>query len=122
MDLHESGEMYLETILMLKKQNEYVRSIDIANKMNFSKPSVSRAIKLLKESKLIIVDGKGHIDFTDKGREIAEGVYNRHITLTVFLTQLGVTQHQAEEDACRLEHIISDETYQCIKDYLAKQS
>lgn len=122
MDLHESGEMYLETILMLKKQNEYVRSIDIANKMNFSKPSVSRAIKLLKESKLITVDGKGYIDFTDKGREIAEGVYNRHITLTVFLTQLGVTQHQAEEDACRLEHIISDETYQCIKNYLAKQS
>ena len=90
MDLHESGEMYLETILMLKNKNQYVRSIDIANTMNFSKPSVSRAIKLLKESQLIIVDQKGYIDFTAEGRKIAENVYNRHTTLTQFLINLGV--------------------------------
>ena len=90
MDLHESGEMYLETILILKNQNEYVRSIDIAHTMDFSKPSVSRAIKLLKESQLIVVDDKGYIDFTDEGRRIA--------------------------------HIISDETQQCIQNFLKKQS
>lgn len=122
MDLHESGEMYLETILMLKNQNEYVRSIDIAHTMNFSKPSVSRAIKLLKESKLIRVDDKGYIDFTDEGREIAEKVYNRHTTLTEFLIGLGVSKQQAEDDACRLEHIISEETYQCICHFLTEQS
>lgn len=122
MDLHESGEMYLETILMLKKKNEYVRSIDVAHEMNFSKPSVSRAIKLLKESKLLTVDQKGYIDFTDEGRKIAEKVYNRHTTLTRFLVGLGVSDKQAEDDACRLEHIISEESYTCIKEYLSKQS
>lgn len=122
MDLHESGEMYLETILMLKNKNQYVRSIDIANSMNFSKPSVSRAIKLLKESQLIIVDDKGYIDFTEAGRKIAEEVYNRHTTLTEFLMKLGVSEKQAEDDACRLEHILSDESYHCIQNYLKKQS
>ncbi|WP_028041837.1 metal-dependent transcriptional regulator [Candidatus Stoquefichus massiliensis] len=122
MDLHESGEMYLETILMLKKKNEYVRSIDVAHEMNFSKPSVSRAIKLLKESKLLTVDQKGYIDFTDDGRKIAEKVYNRHTTLTHFFVGLGVSEKQAEDDACRLEHIISEESYTCIKKYLSKQS
>lgn len=122
MDLHESGEMYLETILMLKKKNEYVRSIDVAHEMGFSKPSVSRAIKLLRESKLLIVDQKGYIDFTDEGREVAEKVYSRHTTLTRFLVGLGVNEQQAEEDACRLEHIISEESYLCIKEYLTKQS
>lgn len=122
MDLHESGEMYLETILMLKTKNQYVRSIDIANSMNFSKPSVSRAIKLLKEAQLIVVDEKGYIDFTDAGRKIAESVYNRHTTLTQFLVKLGVGKKQAEDDACRLEHILSEETYQCIQNYLQKQS
>lgn len=122
MDLHESGEMYLETILMLKNKNQYVRSIDIANTMHFSKPSVSRAIKLLKESQLIIVDGKGYIDFTAEGKRIAENVYNRHTTLTQFLIDLGVSDKQAEDDACRLEHIVSEETYQCIQEFLKKQS
>ena len=101
MDLHESGEMYLETILILKNQNEYVRSIDIAHTMDFSKPSVSRAIKLLKESQLIVVDDKGYIEF---------------------LVSIGVSVKQAEEDACRIEHIISDETQQCIQNFLKKQS
>lgn len=122
MDLHESGEMYLETILILKNKNRYVRSIDIAHSMNFSKPSVSRAIKILKEGHLITVDSKGYIDFTDEGRAIAEKVYNRHINLTKFLIGIGVGEKQAEDDACRLEHIISEETYQCICDVLTKQS
>lgn len=122
MDLHESGEMYLETILILKNQNEYVRSIDIAHTMDFSKPSVSRAIKLLKESQLIVVDDKGYIDFTDEGRRIAEKVYGCHQILTEFLVSIGVSAKQAEEDACRIEHIISDETQQCIQNFLKKQS
>lgn len=122
MDLHESGEMYLETILILKNQNEYVRSIDIAHTMDLSKPSVSRAIKLLKESQLIVVDDKGYIDFTDEGRRIAEKVYGRHQILTEFLVSIGVSAKQAEEDACRIEHIISDETQQCIQNFLKKQS
>ena len=122
MDLHESGEMYLETILILKNQNEYVRSIDIAHTMDFSKPSVSRAIKLLKESQKIVVDDKGYIDFTDEGRRIAEKVYGRHQILTEFLVSIGVSAKQAEEDACRIEHIISDETQQCIQNFLKKQS
>ena len=122
MDLHESGEMYLETILILKNQNEYVRSIDIAHTMDFSKPSVSRAIKLLKESQLIVVDDKGYIDFTDEGRRIEEKVYGLHQILTEFLVSIGVSAKQAEEDACRIEHIISDETQQCIQNFLKKQS
>lgn len=122
MDLHESGEMYLETILILKNKNEYVRSIDIANSMNFSKPSVSRAMKLLKEAQLIVIDNKGYIDFTDEGRRIAENVYGRHTALTRFLIKIGVNEKQAEEDACRIEHIISEETYQCIRSFVEKQS
>ena len=122
MDLHESGEMYLETILRLKEKNNSVRSIDIATQMNFSKPSVSRAIKILKESELIVVDAKGYIEFTAEGRKVAEKIYNRHIVLTQFLELAGVSNQQAEDDACRIEHVISDETYECIKNYLAKQS
>ncbi len=122
MDLHESGEMYLETILLLKTKNQYVRSIDIAHEMNFSKPSVSRAIKILREGNLITVDNKGYIDFTDEGLLRAEKVYNRHVNLTKFLIGIGVESKQAEDDACRWEHIISEETYQCICDYLKKQS
>lgn len=122
MDLHESGEMYLETILMLKEKNEYVRAIDIATTMNFSKPSVSRAVKILRESQLITVDQKGYIDFTEKGRSIAEGVYNRHKVLTKFLQFVGVSDKRAEDDACRLEHIVSEETYECIKKFLQEQS
>jgi len=122
MDLHESGEMYLETILMLKNKNEYVRAIDIANQMNFSKPSVSRAIKILKEKNLIVVDPKGYIDFSQEGLAIAQRVYARHVILTDFFTYLGVQPQQAEIDACRVEHIISDETYECICKFFDKQS
>jgi len=122
MDLHESGEMYLETILILKNKNEFVRSIDIANTMNFSKPSVSRAIKILKESGMITVDRKGYIDFTEEGQKRAQKIYARHVAFTQFLVKIGVHEEQAEEDACRIEHIISDETFECIKNFLEKQS
>lgn len=118
MKLHESGENYLETILVLEKKNNYVRSIDIANELNFSKPSVSRAMKLLKENHFIEIDMDGHIHLTDEGRKKAESVYERHITITDFLLKIGVSQEQAEIDACRIEHIISEETHQCIKDSL----
>ena len=122
MDLHESGEMYLETILTLKNQNQYVRSIDVANALNYSKPSVSRAMKLLKESQLITIDKKGYIYFTSQGEKIASGVYARHVTLTNFLSYIGVDKELAENDACRIEHIISEETFQCIKEFMEKQS
>ena len=121
MDLHESGEMYLETILLLKNKNKIVRSIDVANSLNYSKPSVSRAMKILKEANLIVIDNKGYIDFTDEGRLAAQKIYNRHVVLTDFLTHIGVSQDQAENDACRIEHIISEETYLCLKEYLKKQ-
>ena len=121
MDLHESGEMYLETILLLKNKNKIVRSIDVANSLNYSKPSVSRAMKILKEANLIVIDNKGYIDFTDEGRLVAQKVYNRHVVLTDFLSYIGVSQDQAENDACRIEHIISEETYVCLKEYLKKQ-
>lgn len=120
--LHESGEMYLETILQLKIKNEYVRSIDIANHMNFSKASVSRAMKLLREAECIIINDKGYIDFTDKGLTIANSVLNRHKALKELLILVGVSQEQADEDACKIEHVISDETYERIKEYVKKQS
>lgn len=117
MDLHESGEMYLETILTLKNKNQYVRSIDIANTMHFSKPSVSRAMKLLKESQLITIDSKGYIELTQEGRDKAESIYQRHMILTQLLQYVGVSEKQAEKDACRLEHVISDETYHCLCEF-----
>ena len=122
MELHESGEMYLETILTLKKKKGSVRSIDVANALDYSKPSVSRGMKLLKESNLITIDSKGYIDFTKEGQMIAEKVFELHTTLTQFFTYIGVSVKQAEEDACRVEHIISDETYQCIRSFMQKQS
>ena len=115
MKLQESGENYLETFLILKNRNGYVRSIDIANELNFSKPSVSRAMKVLKENHYIEVTADGHIHLTDEGQKKADSVYDRHVTLTKFLIKLGVGTKQAEIDACRIEHIISEETHQCIK-------
>lgn len=115
MKLQESGENYLETILVLHNRNGYVRSIDIANELNFSKPSVSRAMKVLRENNYITMNEDGHIELTEEGRNKAESVYDRHVTLTKFLIGLGVEPKQAETDACRIEHIISEETHQCIK-------
>jgi Mn-dependent DtxR family transcriptional regulator len=115
MELHESGEMYLETILLLKKHFGYVRSIDIARELGYSKPSVSRAVALLKENDYICLDPNGMILLTDKGREIAENIYDRHTNLSKFLISIGVSEKTAQEDACRIEHVVSDETMAAIK-------
>lgn len=115
MQIHESGEMYLETILVLHRQKPHVRSIDIAEYMNYSKPSISRAVNLLKNDGYIEIDDSGYITLTDKGLEIAEKIYDRHTTLTEYLTRLGVDKKIAAEDACAIEHVISDESFAAIK-------
>ena len=116
MFMYESGENYLETIYMLSKKNGSVRSIDIARELNFSKPSVSRAIGLLKTDNYIVVDGSGLIHLTEKGEEKALAIYERHKVLTQFLIEFAnVNKEVAEEDACRMEHIISEETFQGLK-------
>ena len=120
MSIHESGEMYLETILILSKRMEKVRSIDVVEHMGFSKPSVSRGMKLLREQKLITVDGAGAITLTDAGREIAEKIYERHTFLAKFIAKLGVDEQVAEEDACKMEHVISDETFDALKRHIAE--
>lgn len=113
--LQESGEMYLETILILSKQRSYVRSIDVSEYMGYSKPSVSRAVGLLKEGGYLSVNADGFLSLTDAGREVAEKIYERHTLLTELLIQLGVDEAVAAEDACKMEHIISDETFDAIK-------
>ena len=117
MNIYESGEDYLETILILSKQNGNVKSIDIAQKMNFSKPSVSVAMKKLKEKGLIIVDEFGFITLTSSGLEIANKTYDRHSFITDLLVSLGVNEDTAKEDACKIEHNLSDETFTAIKRY-----
>lgn len=118
MKLLESGEMYLETILILKNKFGYVRSIDIAHEMNYSKPSVSRAVALLKDDGYIENDPHGMILLTDKGMEIAEKIYDRHKTLTKYLVWLGVDEETAQRDACRIEHVISQQSFDKIKEQL----
>lgn len=118
MRLQESGEMYLETILILSRQNPYVRSVDVSEFMGFSKPSVSRAVGLLKKAGYIVMDDENHITLTDSGSEIAEKIYERHTTLTELLVRLGVSRDAAVEDACRMEHDISDETFQAIRKHM----
>lgn len=120
MELHESGEMYLETILLLKNRFGYVRSIDIAREMGYSKPSVSRAVSLLRENGYICLDPNGMILLTDKGRDIAERIYDRHKNLSLFLESIGVSEKTAQQDACRIEHVISEETLNAIKAQLKK--
>jgi len=119
--MHESGEMYLETILILKKNGNPVRAVDISEKMCISKASVSRALTRLKNEDCIIVDDKGHINFTEKGRKIAEKIYERHQLLTEFLMTIGVDQETATADACRMEHVISDITFKAMRTHLLKQ-
>lgn len=119
MELHESGEMYLETILILKNRFGYVRSIDIANEMNVSKPSVSRAVGLLKENGYITFDPNGMILLTAQGQAVAEKIYERHQILTEFLTAIGVSRETASHDACKIEHVISDETFSVLKQKLS---
>lgn len=115
MKIHESAENYLETILMIKNKKGSVRSIDIANELDFSKPSVSVAMKNLRENGFIDVDSNGYITLLDKGQEIAEKMYERHTLLSSWLISLGVDEKTAVEDACRIEHIISVETFEAIK-------
>ncbi len=115
MELHESGEMYLETILILKNRFGYVRSIDIANEMGVSKPSVSRAVGLLKDNGYIAFDPNGMILLTESGKTVADKIYERHKLLTKFLTSLGVSGETAARDACKIEHVISDETFSLLK-------
>ena len=115
MVIQESAEMYLETILILSKQKARVRSIDVSEYMNFSKPSVSRAVGLLKENGYITVGEDGELKLTDKGYAIASKIYERHDILTQALIKLGVSPETAENDACKIEHVISDETFTMIK-------
>ncbi len=115
MHLQESGEMYLETILVLNKAHPPVRAIDISEHMGYSKPSVSRAVGLLKSGGFIAVDENGFITLTADGQTVAEKIYERHTLLTEFLVQLGVDRQTASEDACRLEHAISDISFEAIK-------
>ena len=115
MAIQESGEMYLETILILTIRDQSVRSIDVARYMNFSKPSVSRAMGRLKEQRYIEIDNEGYITLTDSGRGIAEKIYERHNVLSQMLVRLGVDEQTATQDACKIEHDISDETFAAIK-------
>ncbi len=112
MQIHKSSEDYLETILMLKERNGMVRSIDIANELNYSKASVSIAMKKLRENQYIEVDPEGFITLTDSGYQIASNIYNRHLLLTQFFIRIGVNPETAEQDACRIEHDLSQETFE----------
>ncbi|MCD8354797.1 MAG: metal-dependent transcriptional regulator [Clostridiales bacterium] len=118
MQIHESAENYLETILMIQKEKGYVRSIDVAHHLNFSKPSVSRAMTLLKTNGYITMDPDGHLHLTETGQEIAERIYERHCILSQWLTELGVDPQIAAEDACRIEHDISEVTFEKIKEHI----
>lgn len=117
MHLQESGEMYLETVYILSKKSDSVRSIDICEYMGYSKPSVSRAIGLLKNGGYINVDGKGYITLTKEGTAVALKMFERHTMLTEFLVKLGVNEEIAAEDACKIEHHISEESFNAIKNY-----
>ena len=120
MSLQESGEMYLETILILSKKNTSVRSIDICEYMGFSKPSVSRAVGLLKSGNFINVDNSGCITLTSIGKETAQKIYDRHQLLTQCLIKLGVDHKTASDDACKMEHCISDTTFDALKKFIEK--
>lgn len=118
MDIYESGENYLETILVLKNKNGYVRSIDIAHSLSFSKPSVSRAMSILKKAGHIVVGGEGFIELTESGAAIAEKINNRHQMLSAWLIAIGVDPEIASHDACRMEHVISQETFEKIGEHI----
>ncbi len=119
MGLQESGEMYLETILILSQKIGSVRAIDVGEYMGFSKPSVSRAMSILKSGGFVETDSRGYLLLTDAGREVAEKIYERHTLLTELLTRLGVSEKTAAEDACKMEHDISDETFAAIKKHVS---
>lgn len=120
MGIQESGEMYLETILILSMERGYVRAVDISEYMGYSKPSVSHAMRLLREGEFITVADDGHITLTEQGRKRAEKIFERHEILTDVLVRLGVSRETAADDACKMEHIISDETFEAIKSILER--
>ena len=120
MAVNESGEMYLESIYILTQKSDSVRSIDVGDFMGFSKPSVSRAVGLLKNEGLITTDARGFIRLTDMGLNKAKRIYERHTVLTQLFTALGVNEKTAADDACRVEHCISEETFEAIKERLKK--
>lgn len=122
MSLNESGEMYLETIYILHQKNSHVRSLDIAEYMGYSKPSISRAVGLLKKANYILVDADGYITLTEAGYEIANKIYDRHTTLTKALMLLGIDEETATQDACKIEHDISEKSFIAIKQHLSKYS
>ena len=119
MSLKSSGEMYLETIYVLCHQNSSVRSIDIAEHMNYSKPSISRAVGLLKKEGYVTVDQDGYITLTDNGLNLAQKIYERHTVLTKVLMRLGIDEDTASADACKIEHVISDKSFDMLKKYIA---
>lgn len=118
MALHESAEMYLETIYTLAKERGNVRSIDVAEHMGFSKPSVSRAVGLLKTGGYLVMERDGSLILTPAGEEIAQNIYERHTVLTAMLTRLGVDPQTAAEDACRIEHVISEDSFRAIREHI----
>lgn len=121
MKIQESAENYLETILVLNKRIGNVRSIDIANEMGFSKPSVSVAMKRLREDDYIVVDSEGHIRLTDKGTALASKIYERHTVISKMFERMNVDPKVAAEDACRIEHVISAESFEALKKHLEKE-
>ena len=118
MSMHESAEMYLETIYTLSLNSTSVRSIDVAEALNYSRPSVSRAVGLLKKDGYLLMDGEGFLTLTEEGRALAERIYERHTVLTAALEALGVDGETAAEDACKIEHDISDRTFDAIKAHM----
>lgn len=120
MHLQESGEMYLETVFVLSKKGGIVRSIDVCEYMGYSKPSVSRAVGLLKNGGYLTMGADGALELTDAGREVAERMYERHTLLTKCLIYLGVDEETAAEDACKIEHDISDRSFEAIKKHMQK--
>ncbi|HCT64872.1 MAG TPA: DtxR family transcriptional regulator [Lachnospiraceae bacterium] len=120
MKLQESGENYLETILILEQKNGIARSVDVANELNVSKPSVSRAVSVLKTAGYVEIGAINQLVLTTSGREIAKRIYERHCILKEYLISIGVSEKVAAEDACRMEHVVSDESFQCIKSLLKK--
>ena len=117
MALHESGQMYLEAIYVLLQKNEKIRAIDVGSYLGYTKPSVSRAVGILKKDEYISVDPDGYIKMTSKGAQIAEQLYERHTILTNMLMALGIDEETATEDACRIEHVISDKSFAAVKDH-----
>ena len=119
--MHESGENYLETILILKKRKGEVRSVDVAEELGYSKASISRALGILKDSQYVVVESGGSIEFTEKGKQAAEAIYERHCLIGRFLEYaLDLDHETADKDACRIEHIISPETFERIRAYVRK--